>query len=451
MPRKRSKKKSTNYNQYLPIAIIGALVIAFIFLGAGPTGKFTDAGEYSFVTESGEPLGARAVSPDAEFPSGVEAQDVYVLFAEQKIIKLEQVPSYLTLGELKSQIRIEHSDNAVAVDLSRLEHIELTFTMYLPNLGSGVFICSEAKSLYQINNECQNIQNIEHDQLTASAEQYIIEGLIGTGGQSNPPPETYYQDSDGDGYGNPSVSQTSSTPPQGYVLDNTDCDDSNSNSYQYLTGYSDSDSDNYGAGSSQQVCSGSSLPAGYVSSLSNGEDCNDNDVSVWQLTSSYTDNDGDGYGTGSTQQQVCTSTPVQDNTDCNDNDANAYEEYCRDWDNDGYCTLESTPGITGTNDVSNYNTNFQISCTSNQQYWTRLADAEYDSNGDLYVDCNPWSEYWGYTVSDGWIPRMYNVSPYFPNNVDSSGIAQTACGSTTSGFYPTNNYSQGLNCPCWWN
>ncbi len=37
---------------------------------------------------------------------------------------------------------------------------------------------------------------------------------------------TYYQDIDGDGYGNPGVSQESCSPVQGYVTNNGDCDDS---------------------------------------------------------------------------------------------------------------------------------------------------------------------------------------------------------------------------------
>ena len=41
--------------------------------------------------------------------------------------------------------------------------------------------------------------------------------------------KTYYQDSDGDWYGNPEVSMVSDSRPDEYVLDNTDCDDTNVN------------------------------------------------------------------------------------------------------------------------------------------------------------------------------------------------------------------------------
>ncbi len=42
---------------------------------------------------------------------------------------------------------------------------------------------------------------------------------------------TYYADADGDSFGDPLISSTACTPPAGYVLDNTDCDDADNTIY----------------------------------------------------------------------------------------------------------------------------------------------------------------------------------------------------------------------------
>ena len=44
-------------------------------------------------------------------------------------------------------------------------------------------------------------------------------------------PSTYYQDADGDGYGNSAISQEACSAPARYVTDNTDCDDAVSTTY----------------------------------------------------------------------------------------------------------------------------------------------------------------------------------------------------------------------------
>ena len=54
-------------------------------------------------------------------------------------------------------------------------------------------------------------------------------------------PPTWYADSDGDGFGDPSVLIIDCAQPTGYIADNSDCDDT-----QFL--YADTDGDGYGAG-----------------------------------------------------------------------------------------------------------------------------------------------------------------------------------------------------------
>ena len=137
--------------------------------------------------------------------------------------------------------------------------------------------------------------------------------------------ETWYEDGDEDGYGDPGSSTTECDQPSGYLADNTDCDDND-------------DDVNPGA----------------------DEECNDEDddcdgtideddaidAETW-----YADTDGDGYGDPDSDTQACEqpSGYEDDDEDCDDGDADVNPgetEVCDGADND--CDGTTDNGFTDT-------------------------------------------------------------------------------------------------------
>ena len=185
---------------------------------------------------------------------------------------------------------------------------------------------------------------------------------------------TYYFDGDSDGYGLATITVDGQcSPPSGFVLDNTDCDDGNAainpgeteicdtsdvdencnglsddadasvDRSSYNTFYTDSDADGYGdSGVVVQACD---QPSGAVVDAT---DCDDTDAAINPLatevcdlvdndcdtliddddssldlsttTNFYDDADSDGYGDVAELTQACAQPTgtVTDSTDCND-------------------------------------------------------------------------------------------------------------------------------------
>jgi large repetitive protein len=187
---------------------------------------------------------------------------------------------------------------------------------------------------------------------------------------------TFFADADADGYGDAASSLSACTPPDGYVEDATDCDDTNPDTWpgapERCDGedndcddeidedlnelwYADADGDTYGNASN--TYEGCDPGTGWVLDASDCDDsnstvnpgadevCNDTDddcdgdidedlESTW-----YGDADGDGFGDPATELFDCERGAgwVEDSTDCDDANSDIHPdatEICDSLDND---------------------------------------------------------------------------------------------------------------------
>ena len=240
---------------------------------------------------------------------------------------------------------------------------------------------------------------------------------------------TFYDDDDGDGYGDATSATLACSAPTGTVTDSTDCDDSATavnpaasevcdtidndcdgdiddddssvDAATFSEFYADTDGDGYGdAGTTTNACA---APSGFDSDDSDCDDTNasvspaatevcdtidndcdgdidDDDSSVDSTTFSefYADTDGDGYGDAGSTTDACDLPTgfVEDDSDCDDDDDSvnpAATEVC-----DGSDTDEDCDGLADDDDSS-------VSTTTQTTWY-----ADYD--GDGYGDSDTTTE-----------------------------------------------------------
>jgi hypothetical protein len=170
-----------------------------------------------------------------------------------------------------------------------------------------------------------------------------------------------------------------------------DCDDDDASVFEERQAYRDADRDSHGAGELVTVCSGWTLPAGYVAAAG---DCDDADVTAWTDASLYPDADGDGFGAGA-QEVRCIGTEAEPSGwaagagDCAPDDALAWQDLpylYRDRDGDGATVSSLGVLCTGARLPAGYSNDPQgVDCDDgNAARWSRLwghRDADGDGRG----------------------------------------------------------------------
>lgn len=211
--------------------------------------------------------------------------------------------------------------------------------------------------------------------------------------------KVFYVDGDLDGFGSTTATLLPvNDAPEGYAINNTDCNDSDATVYEPIQYYVDADKDGFGSTVTAMLCS-SIAPEGYAA---NNTDCNDNDATVYEPIQYYVDADKDGFGSTETAM-LCSSVAPEgyatNNIDCDDS-----KLLYADNDGDGLGTDNPVAcGVTNNTDCDDTNA-VQLTATIPDVY---ALNAAVDDKNTIYIGYGPTSLSVTATPAGGTAPYTY--------------------------------------------
>ncbi len=262
---------------------------------------------------------------------------------------------------------------------------------------------------------------------------------------TNIKPEYFYRDADEDLYGDPTIFLYYSYQPEGYVRSDQDCDDTKADVNPDTIWYEDADGDSFGSASS--TLAQCTQPPNYVT---NQEDYDDTTDKIINIAPQYFYHDGDGDTYGDPNDFVYYSIRPADyvinNLDCDDTDAavNPQKIWFQDADGDGLGTHTVT--TTSCLQPDGFVENFE-DLGDETKYITNIAPVPfyYDADGDGYGDPNKKENYSYappnyYTTGEDCNDNDIRVHPltiwYYDKDGDGFGDNNT----TFIGCVPPSNY-----------
>jgi len=260
---------------------------------------------------------------------------------------------------------------------------------------------------------------------------------------------TWYEDADGDGYGDADSALEDCQAPSGYVADDTDCDDGDASvspgAEELCNGidddcddevdedaqsewFQDADGDGYGAaGASVMACE---EPKGYAD---NADDCDDTDAEVTTGETWYADVDGDGFGDPQAPTIACQAPAghVTDSSDCDDSDDDIHPEgidYCGNGVDENCDGADNTCPAAGEILITELMANPAVATDSTGE-WFELYNASsttYDIQGLLFYDEDSDDE----VITPSWLLKP---GAYVVRGVDAATVIEVDIqyGSTT--------------------